>query len=209
MWATSRPLWTMTVALALAVPAGVAADEQTLRCESKKYRYNYCSADTDGRVTLTRQLSNRRCVLWESWGYDKRGVWVDKGCSGEFRVGRDGLSGGQTAAIGAVAGAAIIAAIVASHKHGDKDKDVSQPPHWMIGRFRAFDPESSGEWDITIERNGRVAGYADNRPLSGDYIKDRLHLGTAIFKVKKESWGFRGTRVDSDQSALYFRRLDE
>ena len=122
-----------------ALPTPARADERQIKCESRDNRYNFCSADTDDRVTLTRQLSKTRCVLWSNWGYDRRGVWVDRGCRAEFQVGKSGLSGGQTAAIvGGVAAAAVIAAIIASKK-GDKTEKNADVPSWAVGTFRGWD----------------------------------------------------------------------
>jgi hypothetical protein len=35
-------------------------------------------------VSLIRQLGNDRCEQGSSWGYTDRGIWVDRGCRGEF-----------------------------------------------------------------------------------------------------------------------------
>jgi len=35
---------------------------------------------------LTRQLSGKSCESGSTWGFDSRGIWVDKGCSAEFSV---------------------------------------------------------------------------------------------------------------------------
>lgn len=59
----------------------------TIRCESRDFRDNYCPADTRGGVRLARQTSRQACWEGESWGYDRRGIWVTKGCAGEFEVG--------------------------------------------------------------------------------------------------------------------------
>ena len=45
------------------------------------------TADTRDGVTLVRQLSDSRCIQGQTWGWDARGVWVDRGCRGEFRSG--------------------------------------------------------------------------------------------------------------------------
>ena len=58
----------------------------TLRCESNDGNRQYCSADTRGGVTLTRQVSDAACVQGSTWGYDQRGVWVDRGCRADFAV---------------------------------------------------------------------------------------------------------------------------
>jgi hypothetical protein len=60
-----------------------------VRCESRDYRDNYCPANTRGGVRLLRQLSRAACWEGESWGYDRRGIWVTQGCAGEFEVGGD------------------------------------------------------------------------------------------------------------------------
>ena len=55
-------------------------------CASDNRLRNYCSADTRGGVSLSRQLSRSACQQGTSWGYDRRGIWVDRGCSAEFTV---------------------------------------------------------------------------------------------------------------------------
>ena len=71
-------------------PAGsgkIASKSQTISCTSYDGRKNYCDADTQGaKVQLTRQIGTATCVEGSTWGYDRTGVWVDRGCSGEFLV---------------------------------------------------------------------------------------------------------------------------
>ena len=64
-------------------------DAGTFLCESKDNRRRYCAADAvtgGGRVALTRNISRTPCIEGTSWGQDRRGVWVDQGCRGEFMV---------------------------------------------------------------------------------------------------------------------------
>lgn len=56
-------------------------------CQSRHDRYQYCPADTRGGVRLYRQLSNSACIPNQTWGYDRGGIWVDKGCRAEFAIG--------------------------------------------------------------------------------------------------------------------------
>ena len=62
---------------------------QLFRCESNDGRYRQCNAG-DGRrgnrgnVQLVRQLSRTACVEGQTWGSNRMGVWVDRGCRGEF-----------------------------------------------------------------------------------------------------------------------------
>ena len=153
MLASLRRITASAIVVSMVVPAlPASADDRYVRCESRNYRYNYCRVDTDNQVTLQRQLSRRDCVLWRTWGYDRRGIWVDQGCSAEFRAGRDGMSGGQAAAIGGViVGGLILGSILANKDHGDRDPNV---PSWAIGTFRGWDEYEGVEWELTITRNG-------------------------------------------------------
>jgi Protein of unknown function (DUF3011) len=65
---------------------GYGAGGQAITCSSDDGRRNYCSADTRGGVQLVRQRSDARCTQGYSWGYDQRGIWVDRGCRADFTV---------------------------------------------------------------------------------------------------------------------------
>jgi hypothetical protein len=56
-------------------------------CASDNGRRNYCGADTRGGVRLVRQRSDAPCISGRTWGYDRRGIWVDRGCRAEFITG--------------------------------------------------------------------------------------------------------------------------
>lgn len=75
-------------------PGWGGGSAQTIRCESSDDRYRLCSARTRGRAQLLRQLSSSRCVEGQTWGANRDGVWVDKGCRGEFSVGGGGNNNG-------------------------------------------------------------------------------------------------------------------
>jgi hypothetical protein len=88
------PLWRLTVAtfavstLALLFPR-VAQPQELLNrisCSSDGGRV-FCSADTNGGVSLERQYrDSAACIQGETWGYTEGGVWVDRGCAGEFAL---------------------------------------------------------------------------------------------------------------------------
>ena len=63
------------------------ASAQTISCASQDNGRQYCGADTRGGVTLIRQNSNSPCIENQTWGYDGRGIWVDRSCRAEFQVG--------------------------------------------------------------------------------------------------------------------------
>jgi len=64
---------------------------RVLRCESDG-SYRRCPADTSAGVALARELSAGRCFARSTWGFDGAGIWVDKGCRGEFRVAEAGAA---------------------------------------------------------------------------------------------------------------------
>ena len=59
-----------------------------MSCSSDDMRRHYCPADTRGGVQLLKQRSDSSCRQGYSWGYDRRGIWVDHGCRADFQVGR-------------------------------------------------------------------------------------------------------------------------
>jgi hypothetical protein len=68
-------------ALAIFTPRSVA---QTISCSSDDGKRHYCSAP--GPVQLVKQRSESPCRQGYSWGYDRRGIWVDHGCRADFQV---------------------------------------------------------------------------------------------------------------------------
>jgi len=80
-------------ALLLALTAGskpVQADpgQEALRmsCASNDFHRHVCAADTSGGVQMVHQKSEAKCIQNSTWGYDKNGIWVDRGCRAEFEV---------------------------------------------------------------------------------------------------------------------------
>lgn len=63
---------------------------QTITCSSNDGKRNYCNVDTRGGVRLSRQISGSPCNQGQTWGWDNRGIWVDRGCRAEFIVGTGG-----------------------------------------------------------------------------------------------------------------------
>lgn len=64
-------------------------NNQTFTCSSNNGGRNYCSIPGNGNpnaVVLSRQISGSACVQGQTWGTDRRGLWVDRGCRAEFRL---------------------------------------------------------------------------------------------------------------------------
>src|SRR5579864_843225 len=74
------------------------AQPQTVVCSSDDMSRHSCPADTRGGVQLTRQISGSPCTQNSTWGYDKNGIWVDKGCRAQFQVLPVPMSSTRTAA---------------------------------------------------------------------------------------------------------------
>ena len=194
----------------------MARAEQTVRCESSDNRYQYCQVWTDNRVRLSRQLSKTGCRLHDNWGYNRDGVWVDRGCRAEFTVGRGGSNdyqyqdhrtqGGSgdsnaAAAAAAVAGIAIIAALAAQNKHRDQPEISS----WAVGNFSGYDNTEGADIDIRILPGGSVTGSAGRHSFTGNLEGDRLQLGRYTFRIQRSGNGFVGTDVNDSRHRVTFR----
>ena len=57
---------------------------KSIYCSAEDGKRRYCEADTSAGVVLVKDLSGSACMRGDSWGFDKRGVWVDKDCHGQF-----------------------------------------------------------------------------------------------------------------------------
>ncbi|MBS0570111.1 MAG: DUF3011 domain-containing protein [Proteobacteria bacterium] len=58
-------------------------------CRSSGYNFQRCPVPwRDAR--LVRQLSNTQCIRGQNWGFDRQGLWVDRGCGGRFVDARGG-----------------------------------------------------------------------------------------------------------------------
>ncbi|MEO7065184.1 MAG: DUF3011 domain-containing protein [Dokdonella sp.] len=61
----------------------------TIECGSRGYKLARCRVPwRDAR--LVRQTSDSSCVRDRTWGFDRGGIWVDKGCGGTFAEARRG-----------------------------------------------------------------------------------------------------------------------
>lgn len=215
----------MLVATLTAVPPAFA---DTVRCESHDRQYHYCRADVSGRVTVDRELSDSGCQYGRSWGYDDRGIWVDRGCRADFHVeerhyGRydhydrddddrdhhhDKHGGNSGAAVaGAVAGAVLLGAIIAGASH-DGATNPDQAPAWLIGTFRGYDPRVDADVDLTVSPSGAVDARRAGTSSSGFYTRDqRIVLGGVTYDLQREGSGFRTTEVGGAGTQVHYTRV--
>jgi hypothetical protein len=71
----------------LVSPVSTTITTATLICESDRGGRRVCRADTTFGVRLSRRLSKDSCIEGRSWGYNRNGVWVSRGCRAEFLLG--------------------------------------------------------------------------------------------------------------------------
>jgi hypothetical protein len=93
-------LATFLVAAACAIPSSAPAQPgygqpgygsaPRITCSSNDGHRNWCDIGPSRDVRLVRQISGSACVRDSTWGIDRRGLWVDRGCRAEFVVGRGG-----------------------------------------------------------------------------------------------------------------------
>ena len=198
-----------------------ASAAQTIHCESKHHQYKYCRVDTANYATLERQISRTRCRLNDTWGYDRHGVWVDRGCEGNFRVGHDYYNShhdyrsydydddhdknkGAVAAGAAIAGIALIAAIASKNKNDDSDEVAS----WAIGEFTGYDSYEKVDVKLRVFPGGSVSGSAGSHSFTGNLEGSELEMGNYTFKVKRSGNGFEATDVKNSRHEVKFVRAD-
>jgi hypothetical protein len=64
-----------------------------MSCSSDDMRRHWCPVDTRSGVELVHQRSEAKCIFDRTWGYDERGIWVDRGCRGDFEIGATEFKG--------------------------------------------------------------------------------------------------------------------
>jgi len=72
-------------------PGNFGGGAARVTCSSDNGSRVYCQADTSGSVQMVRQVSGSPCRQGETWGYDRRGIWVDRGCRAEFETAPAGM----------------------------------------------------------------------------------------------------------------------
>ena len=78
----------------LLVPA-LSFAQQTIKCEANNDNRKYCGSYRPGEVRMQQQISGSPCIEGQSWGLDRQGLWVERGCRAIFSIGRFGGPGGH------------------------------------------------------------------------------------------------------------------
>ena len=69
-------------------PGGPGYGNVTITCSSNNGKRNYCPVNTGRSVALTNQRSGSPCIQGQTWGWDRGGIWVDRGCRADFLIRR-------------------------------------------------------------------------------------------------------------------------
>ena len=210
------------LALCLLTVATSAA-ARTITCESKNYRYRHCRVDTDGRVRLVKRISQAPCRQGRSWGYDRRGIWVDDGCAARFEVGRGGgggrddddddgggMSAGTAAAI--VGGAVLLGALASSSSSSNSQAGYPSHqdgavPNWAIGTFQGYDSAIRANVELTITPDGAVSGYTNGSRFSGSFRNSRIDLGNVAFDVRPAGSGMQAVQTNNPGNVISYSRI--
>jgi len=85
---TVRLLGFASLACLAAGSVAVQRADRQVRVESRNNRLvRYRTAiPANATVRLVDQLSSQACTRGRSWGYDRRGIWVSRGCRGIFEI---------------------------------------------------------------------------------------------------------------------------
>lgn len=142
----------LAIAVGLGAAPGQARAAERITCASDDGQHRYCPADTRNGVRLSHQLSRAACRQDESWGYDRRGVWVANGCRAEFELddgGRHGSASHDDHAAAAIAVALIgAAAIAANHERHEDQRRRDDERYRQDDRYRYDDRyRDDDRWD--------------------------------------------------------------
>ena len=142
----------LTLGVAAFAALSVHANADTISCESREYRYQHCDANTGGHARLLSQHSQAPCIEGQTWGADRGGIWVNKGCAAEFEVGGSRWREGPPPRSSGYGGGV---------------------PRWAVGTFHGANAEGRPQ-TITINPDGvvtlrdRGGGGAERGTYNGD-----------------------------------------
>ncbi len=161
----------------------VWANNRTVTCYSDDYRHNYCRVDTNDQVRLSREFSSHNsCRQGDTWGYDRHGIWVDRGCSAEFEVGN-------------------------SNYHDFNHRNNGGVPGWAVGNFRGQNERDKTAATISISPNGEVTARWNSQNHTGYFESKNMRLGDLHFIVKQRGDGFETILRSDHGNRVFFHRV--
>lgn len=216
---SSKPMRRAACTVLALISTPVLAD-YTVRCGSVNGHYNTCRLSEPGYVTLERQMSGARCERGRSWDFDRREIWVDRGCEAEFKVETEGGSKQDKAkvAAGVLLGAVILGALANNKEHKDDEqyrdenyygsRHSSYVPGWMVGTFRGYNPQYGADVEIRIKDDGRVVAETRGETLRGWINNQKMHIGGAVFSMDQTREGFVTAQRGDRFNEVRYRRVN-
>lgn len=206
-----------------AFTADIQAD-QTIQCASNQYHYAECPIPDHGYVRLQRQTSKSSCTQGRTWDYDRRHIWVDDGCAGEFLVETrhhtdDHPDHNGDEAVAVAAGLAVLAAVaIAASKDANHDDNrytnnsyyhgghSSYLPSWMVGNFHGYNMNFHQQVSVEITSDGRAYVDAAGNRLQGYVNDERLYVGDLEFDIERAGGGFNTIQVGNRHNQVHYER---
>jgi hypothetical protein len=116
------------------------------------------------------------------------------------------MSGGTKAAIiGGIAAAAVIAGVLIAKK--DDKSEKLEVPEWAVGMFRGWDAQEQATVDLTVGRDGTVAGWWNDKDYTGRWEDDRVNLSHRSFRVSREGDGLLLRETNNDRHRISMWRV--
>lgn len=175
-----------------------------LECRSDNNRYRRCSANTQGRVEMLRQLSSSSCIQGRSWGFDRNSIWVDNGCQARFGYGYGNVSGDTSggggsdtgAVIGGVALAAGLIALLAAAGKSSSSAPSSNSVATIDADLARFPSDARSEAQLCMNEAARQIGSTGGTRVSLDRVDQAQRSGDGWLLVAQVS----GTWPDQRRS---------
>jgi hypothetical protein len=136
----------------------------SLTCVSANNGRQHCAADTSAGVVLARSTGSVGCVLGDTWGYDAKSVWVDRGCNAEFVLGQTAAGGPENQDLNDFFGLFEPYGRLRGHLAFFNDEaEIQDAASWLGLRFSTRGPVkffAATEWGVNLVNGGQnlVAG---------------------------------------------------
>jgi hypothetical protein len=86
--------WIALGCVGLRAQSGITAQNgRQVTCASDDGKRHLCQVTTQYGVRMVNQRSGSPCIQNQTWGYNRNGIWVDRGCRADFWLG-GGYHGG-------------------------------------------------------------------------------------------------------------------
>ncbi len=206
-------LLTMVVPSMLLLPQ-IAYARGDISCSSYRGGTNTCRADTRDGVRLSRQLSRAPCRENDTWGYDRRGIWVANGCAAEFSLGRSGSDDNTAGILIGVLAAGLIGAAILNQNDNSNNNSANQSSDQYVqrddnptdyGNNFGYTPQNAPQGGNVVRCESGLGGGVVRCPARISRSVEVAQMLPGSFECKfKEAWGYdqqgiwvtRGCRAD-------------